>query len=295
MVQGLAFSPDSRNLVTATSNSAPVAKVSDGSSLRVWDAKALSEVQRLGTHALGLLAVAISADGRKVVSAGNTIRGGKLQGGHSVSMTIHRDGAAPPPGVEAFDKETLLARIATDPRSSVTDSLKRIAGSMRESDRVSYAVEDEAVEGGAPAKTLRMWGLPSGTEATRFNHEGWVNAAAFAPRGGEVFSFGFNGVIAWDSVSGQALRRLGQDVAGSANCGALSPDGRLVAIGTGGKDEPGAPYENCFVRLLTADNFSEIGRWPFRTPVTALAFSPDGRALLAGCEWGELRLLPTSA
>ncbi len=46
-VQSLAVSPDSRRIVIASSNSAPVAKVSDGSSLPVWDAKAFRQTSSM--------------------------------------------------------------------------------------------------------------------------------------------------------------------------------------------------------------------------------------------------------
>jgi WD40 repeat protein len=137
-------------------------------------------------------------------------------------------------------------------------------------------------------RTLRMWDVSSGVELSVFSHSGWVNALAFHPSDDYLFSAG-KGVICRDSKTGAAIRTFGKDEdTGFVHCAALSPDGRYLAIGTGGHEEPGAPFENCFARVYDALTGAVTAEWPHKSPVTSLAFSPDGSHVLAGGEFGEL-------
>jgi hypothetical protein len=90
------------------------------------------------------------------------------------------------------------------------------------------------------------------------------------------------GCLLWEVASPQMVRQFRVDEYDYANCRDLSPDGQYVAIGTGGRDEPGAPYTNCFVRVWHASTGREIARFAHEYPVTALAFSVRDGILVAG-------------
>jgi WD40 repeat protein len=136
--------------------------------------------------------------------------------------------------------------------------------------------------------TIRIWELKTGTELDLVSYRGWVNTVAFLPDN-QLLSAG-HGVIAWDLNSGQRFREFGGDEVGFVNCAAVTRDGKYVAVGTGGREDVGSPYLNCYVRLFDYATGIEVVRWEHRYPVTAVAFSPDSRHVLAGGEHGELRL-----
>jgi WD40 repeat protein len=141
---------------------------------------------------------------------------------------------------------------------------------------------------GFEGRTLRMWDVTSGAEIDAFTHWEWVNAVAFHPNGDYLSSAG-KSVICWDCNTGGKVREYGQGkVAGFVHSAALSPDGRFLAFGTGGQEEPGAPYQNCFLRAFESATGALVAEWQHRYPVNALAFTPDGHHILAGGEFGEL-------
>src|SRR5215467_7450348 len=64
----------------------------------------------------------------------------------------------------------------------------------------------------------------------------------FGLRAGERFTAG-RGCFLWNLSSGRVVLQFKADNFDYANCGDLSPDGRFVATGSGGQDEPGAPHK----------------------------------------------------
>jgi WD40 repeat protein len=144
-------------------------------------------------------------------------------------------------------------------------------------------------------RTLRVWVVDSGAEIPMFAYSGWINALAFHPNGDFLFSAGKE-LICWDCRNGKRREIFECAVNGGfINCAALSPDGKHFAIGTGGQDEPGAPFQNCFVRVLDSQSGSNVAEMPHRFPVNRLAFSPDGNYVLAGGKFGELHYWPVTA
>jgi WD40 repeat protein len=138
-------------------------------------------------------------------------------------------------------------------------------------------------------RTLRMWDMNTGAELPIFSYPGWINALAFHPNGKYLFSAGRR-ILCWDCETGKQLRCLGEEVDQRHwfHCAALSPDGKYLAVGTGGKEEAGAPFEDCYVRLFNSDTGIIVAEIPHKCPVNRLAFSPAGDHLLAGGGFGEL-------
>jgi WD40 repeat protein len=124
---------------------------------------------------------------------------------------------------------------------------------------------------------LLLWDTATGKEFRRLGgHRTWVSGVAFAPRGDRLVSGDEAAARVWDVATGKVLHTF--DVKGYVSTVAYSPDGRLVAAGSNltafvWDAETGKP-----VYQLRSEGQS----------IDALAFSPDGRALVSGVMNGPL-------
>jgi WD40 repeat protein len=293
-VRALAFSPDGRFLLSGSANQAKAAPVADGSCLRLWDLRTRREVRRFGHHTSEANTIAFSPDGKYVAAGSNGMRAdGSVAGSVTIKTSFHKKDAPLPAGKSALTKE-LLAEYANGGslRKDVAQSLKTLAEKLNPARLVSVSVTHHEQSSALEYQTIRFWETSSGRELDLFAHQSWVNALAFSPDGKRLLSAG-KGVILWDTSSGEKVGRVGGNEIDFTHCAAFSPDGQHIALGTGGRMDMGSPYENCFTRLYSQDTGQELARWSHKFPVTALAFSPDGRFVLAGGEHGELHLWPT--
>jgi WD40 repeat protein len=111
-----------------------------------------------------------------------------------------------------------------------------------------------------------------------------VHAVALDPQGSElVASMGDGDLIAWDLVTGAELARRDRTGVTSEGCLAWSPDGRTLAASS--DVEPGR------VLLLEPRSLEPRGSLEgSKAAISALAFDPAGRTLVAGNHEGELVL-----
>lgn len=116
---------------------------------------------------------------------------------------------------------------------------------------------------------------------------GLLLSAAFAPDG-SVLVGTLNNVyrcqIGPDRAAVPLLRPLLQ------GCFHMDSSGHRIATGHGGRDEPGAPYEDCCARVWDVDSRTQTAEMPTRFPVETIAISPDGEHVITGGEWGEVHL-----
>jgi WD40 repeat protein len=132
---------------------------------------------------------------------------------------------------------------------------------------------------GGEDSTLRLWDLETGREVRRFaGHEGRVRAVAFSPDGRQAVSgtvLGDATLRVWDVETGNEVSKYtvaGTPAQGRRNIGILRTGFGGVAPGGFGAirfpDEPGG--------------------------IASVAFSPDGKLVLAGCMDNVLRVFELS-
>src|SRR5262249_53623371 len=113
---------------------------------------------------------------------------------------------------------------------------------------------------------LCLWDTATGTVVRRWEAKGGVTSAALTPDGHAVMTAAADGVTLWEVATGK--ERFRTKGAGVVAC---SPDGRVLAAG------------GTTVRLLdrrTGKEFAQLKG--HEADVRALAFTPDGKALVSG-------------
>jgi WD40 repeat protein len=293
-VNALAFSPDGKFLLSGSTNNAPKAPVNDGSCLRLWEVGSGREARRFGHHSSAVQTIGFSPDGKYVVAGSTGMNAdGSAPGGFTISARFRKKDDPSPTG-EAFMTKDQFVEYASSAllRQDVARSLKTIAAGLDPTKLISVSVKERDSSSALEDQTIRIWETSSGQELDLFSHQGWVNSLAFSPDGKQLLSAG-SGVILWDAASGDQIVRIAEDKKYFTNCAAFSPDGQHIALGFGGRDEVSSPNENCFTRLYNPTLGLELASWNHKYPVYALAFSPDGRFVLAGGERGELHMWTT--
>lgn len=155
---------------------------------------------------------------------------------------------------------------------------------------------------------IRLFDTDTGRELRSFKGPEWIQGSAFAADGRSLVIWsGDLKVGIWDALDGRRLREyplpqelhIGQPraIGGPAPTSyhaALSPDGRLLAIGN---NRPVLPPEKCFLvfkDLATGRDLRRLNNLP--VDVNRLAFSPDGRMLaLSGATDPTIYLMETAS
>jgi WD40 repeat protein/serine/threonine protein kinase len=148
---------------------------------------------------------------------------------------------------------------------------------------VVYSPDGSLLATGGPESALKLWDSRS-LEPREIGELGeGVAAGCFFPDGARFLASGADRVpVVWDLATRKAVRRL-EGNSNPIKSLAVSPDGALAAAGTSGER-----YFDPVGELLLWDVDPGVVRWrlPFKTAVTAVDFSRDGR-LVANGFWGD--------
>jgi len=275
--------------VAARADGKQIASASDDGSVRVWDLNASDDHRALAEAEDSLWAVAFSPDGKRVAAAGadKSIR---VYNPETGKLETTLKGAKSPITSLAFlpDSNRLIAA-GGDQVVVVWDVekekvLKELPG--HESAVLSVAVTDEGklVLSGSADKTVRAF-TPEGDKAV-WTWSGRSAVCAVAVRKGNKYAaVGLaDGTLVTLDISGAAPKETSQSahVAG-VSCAAYSPDGnRLATVGGDGSlriwtvAADGVP-----VPLLRFDGQAKPGMSGTFSPLTGVAFAPDGRYVAA--------------
>jgi WD40 repeat protein len=166
--------------------------------------------------------------------------------------------------------------------------------------RVAFSPDGRTLAAACADRQTRLWEVASGRRVHTLGHGDTVSAVAFSPTGRLVATAGGGGARLWELPSGAPRATCAPP--GGWICQAFSPDGTTLAVG-------GA---NHLVTVSLWDPSTGRRRGELRDPgsvstpwrsgptapppdepslrVAAVAFSPDGATLAAGCSDGIIRL-----
>ena len=177
---------------------------------------------------------------------------------------------------------------------STSTALLAMKGHLGAINSVAFSIDGKRLITAGADKTARVWDLDHAGAAIR-PLESLLKAgscvARFSPDGQLIATADYSGnsVRLWDAATGRVVRELLAGDKGLVHSVAFSPtDNRLLAVGYGGKAyvshvalwDIDAGKE--LARLAGATDLPNFSVNEFAGPVGALAFSPDGKYLVAG-------------
>jgi RNA polymerase sigma factor (sigma-70 family) len=136
---------------------------------------------------------------------------------------------------------------------------------------LSLSPDEKTVASSGQDNLVRLWDVKSG-KAIRVaeGHEHAVTSVRFSRDAKTLISGARDGTVrVWELPSGQEVRRWGEGRA--ETCLALSPDGRILALGEGQS-----------VRLRDLDSDKDLRVLKALGNIVSLRFSPDGKLLAVG-------------
>jgi WD40 repeat protein len=236
-------------------------------------------LRSLEGHTHWVLAVAVSPDGRTIVSGSDdrTVKVWEAESGRLLrSLEGHTGGvnavAVSPDGrtiVSGSDDRTVKVWEAESGR--LLRSLEGHTGSVL---AVAVSPDGRTIVSGSDDRTVKVWEAESGRLLRSLEgHTDWVRAVAVSPDGRTIVSGSDDRTVkVWEAESGRLLRSL-EGHTERVNAVAVSPDGRTIVSGSW--DNTVKVWEAASGRLLRS--LEGHTAW-----VTAVALSPDGRTIVSG-------------
>jgi WD40 repeat protein len=228
----------------------------------------------LRQHTAGVVGLAFSADGDRLVSVSSRMQNrriyvGNFPYGHRKPTTNSYNGTAGALRIFRTSDGRELLRI--DPKADL------VFGVALSPDGTSVACS-----GGTLSESgfITVFDATSGTELYRITgHRGPIRAVAFSPDGQRLGSASDDGMVKlWDAKSGKLLRAIAdQDSSISAVCAlAFSPEGTRLA---------GAILEDATARIWDTTTGRQLCKLQgHNANVARLVFSPDGQRLATASE-----------
>jgi WD40 repeat protein len=274
--------------------------------LRVWDVAAGREVARVLCENHVTNAVAVSPNGKHVVSAGGVHNQGKnenvVEGDYEIRLWQLPESVWPenavyksvPPGaisevrrLKSPSRVGFIRSLGFSPdgrhllcgRSGTADEvwdLNEFQPSYLQHDgpTTETAISPDgrwaAATDYGPPFCIRLWDLDKGIQIRQFRgHTKYVRSVSFSPDGKRLLSGGSDATARiWDVQTGEEVHRIAMDA--KVSFGVFSPDGRTALIG----------YRE--LALIDVEKGKELWRRdpPGQHSFTA-AFSPDGKMVAA--------------
>jgi WD40 repeat protein/serine/threonine protein kinase len=273
---GVAISPDGESILTAA----------DGKNAQLWSARTGKPIGPPLVHPAFVNAVAISADGKTLLTA--CLKTARLWNATT----------ATPIGTP-IEHPSLITAIAFSPDSHTvitsgydgtvqawsTDTGKPAGRSLKHSHVitcVAFSPDGKTLLSGSQDTTATLWNLSTSQPlAPPLSHQGPVMAVAFSPDGKIIATASADkSARLWDATNGKPLGKpLVHD--NEVSSVAFSPDGRTLL--TGSHDKTARLWDVASGRRF--DPPMNHDQW-----IRSVAFSPDGRLAITGSDDNTARL-----
>ncbi|MFN8467927.1 MAG: effector-associated domain EAD1-containing protein [Caldilineaceae bacterium] len=245
-----------------------------------------SLVRTLSGHTKRVTAVAVTPDGRHVISGSwdKTLRVWDLASGETVrTLSGHTDWVR---GVAVTPDGRQVVSGAEDKTLRVWDlasgeTVRTLNGHTDMVWGVAATPDGRQVVSGAEDKTLRVWDLAGDKSVRTLNgHKDWVQAVAVTPDGHQVVSGSRDKTLrVWDLASGETVSTLSGHI-GPVQAVAVTPDGRQVVSSS--------DYNTLRVwNLASGETLRSLSG--HTGLVYAVAVTPDGRQVISGSRDHTLR------
>jgi serine/threonine protein kinase len=285
-VSGLALTPDGSRVLTSSRDM----------TLRLWRVSNGQEMKLFEGHSGAVFCVAISPDGHQALSGGldQQLRLWNLATGECVrvfdghmaavlSVAFSPNGRQAASGGGLADPTLRFWNVATgQPIGRPIVHPERVTS-------LAFAANGRQILTGCWDGLIRIWDVAGGRELKHFKgHTGPVLCMALSPDGHQLLSGGLDHTLRlWDVNTGRDLQRFLPLPTGVLSV-AFSPDGKWALSGGGvvprqGNAKQYRPANKDFmVRLWEVGTGKEIMAFGgHELPVTAVAFTPDGRQALS--------------
>lgn len=278
MVRALLFTPDGRELVTASVDKC----------VRVWDVATGEPLRAIrppagAAHEGKLYAAALSPSGRTLAVAGY---GRPAEGFGTISLIDyatgrllrslkgHRDVVdgltySPDGRLLASASDDFTVRL-WDPTSG--ECVRVLRGHTARVYGVAFSADGARLVSGAYDRTGRIWDVDTGEcRAVLKGHTGEVTSAAWSRDGRTIATGGWDRTVRLWDADGSPRKALG-DLGDQVNWVAFSPDSRELLVTRGGD---GGVFACSLYSVATGEETVRFGA--HTNTVVAGAFSPDGR------------------
>lgn len=247
-----------------------------------WDLKGTNLPESLSENQGPVFAVAVSADGSKIVTGGadwvvqvlNTETGRRACEPLLHESAVYAVAIGPDSKTVATGSRDGVARIWDVDQSAAMAKplyLKHRAAVYS----VAYSPNGSLVATGCADRTARLWDSKSGRpKGEPLSHSNWVRAVAFSPDGAVLATGGEDSTVRfWNVESGQPVGEA-LEHGRRVNAVAFSPDGTLIASGS----------DDSTARLWDVKTGQPIGGPVVHSgAVTCVAFALGGTRLVTGC------------
>jgi WD40 repeat protein/energy-coupling factor transporter ATP-binding protein EcfA2 len=235
--------------------------------------------QHFQGHTHGVLSVAFSPDGSRIVSGSydKTMQLWDLQGnaigqpfqGHTAqvnSVAFSPDGSRIVSG--SWDKTMRLWDLQGN---SIGQPFQ---GHEDRVNSVAFSPDGSRIVSGSRDKTMRLWDLQGNAIGQPFQgHTDGVNSVAFSPDGSRIVSGSYDKTIRLWDLQGNAIGQPFQGHESAVNSVAFAPDGSRIVSGSRDKT----------IRLWDLQgNAIEQPFQGYEDHVNSVAFSPDGSRIVSG-------------
>lgn len=247
----------------------------------------VSLANTLQGHENSVLSVAISPDGKTIVSSGGdrTVKLWNFATGKQISS------------LNAYSQQVNVVAISPDGKTLVSGSddntikiwnlatrkqIRTLTGHSDSVHALAISADSETLVSGSDDNTIKIWDLATGEQIrTLVGHTFWVRSLAISPNGVILASGSFDKTIKiWNLTKGYSIRTLEGNYQ-TVTAVAISPDGKTLASGS--RDRT--------IKLWNLTTGKEIRTLAgHANTVTSVAFSTDGKIVASGSRDRTIKL-----